>query len=143
MANSPFDQFVSSVREELTRHGFLPDGEDRAGPMGSGEVRFSSVGSELVLHSDRGIPAITIGPHSGITYGYLRWAALLGVKVDQDLDLYRQLDFLLEHKPGIEEFIECYPGIDEKLRELNWCAVKEYLGLDPKMVRPGDDGFSS
>ncbi|NNN21870.1 MAG: hypothetical protein HKL80_07720 [Acidimicrobiales bacterium] len=143
MDNSPFDQFFSSVKEELTVHGFLPKSEDRDGPMGSGEVQYSSVTSELVLHSDRGIPAVTIGPHSGITYGYLRWAEFLGIKVDQDLDVYRQLDFILEQKRRIDELIEGHPGIDEKLRELNWCAVKDHLGLDPKMARPGNDSLSS
>ena len=137
VANSGFDQFVDSVREVFGRYGFVLESEDRTGPMGSGEIRYSSLRSDLVLHSDRGCPAVTMGRHGGLTYGYQSWADLLGVEVDQDIDVHRQLAFLLEQASRIEALIERDSGIDERLRELNWRVVKEHLGLDPEMRRPG------
>ena len=105
--------------------------------MGSGEIRYSNHRLDVVLHSDRGSPAVTIGSHGGLTVAYQPWADLLGVEVERDLDVRRQLEFLLEQARKIEELIEHDPEIDERLRELNWRVVKEHLGLDPNMPRPG------
>ena len=137
MASSLFDQFADAAMEELTRHGFLRESEDRNGPMGSGEIRYFGHRLDVVLHSDRGLPAVTIGSHGGHTFTYQPWAELLGVEVDKDLDVRRQLGFLLEQACRIKDLIEGDPEINERLRELNWRVVKKNLGLDPNMPRPG------
>lgn len=139
VADLSFDEFAQSADEGLRQRGFVLAGEDKAGPMGSGEIRYSSGRSDVVLHSDRGLPAVTMGPRGAFTYGYRPWADLLGLEVDPGLDVHSQLEFLLEHADRIEEMIERDPRIDERLRELNWRVVKEHLGLDPNMPRPGHE----
>jgi hypothetical protein len=72
------------------------------------------------------------------TFGYRPWADLLGLAVDADLDVKEQAEFLLGHAQQIENAIEHDPQIGDRLRSSNWRFVKEYLGLDPDMRRPGE-----
>jgi hypothetical protein len=60
--------------------------------------------------------------------------------VDVGLGVKEQADFLLGHVAQIENAIERDPQIGDRLRSSNWRFVKEYLGLDPDMRRPGESG---
>jgi hypothetical protein len=115
----------------LGRLEFAREAVDRHGPMGSGRVRYSSGRSDVVLDSDGGSLAITIGPPGSATFGYRAWADLLGLAVGVDLDVKEQADFLLGRVAQIENAIEHDPQIGDRLRPSNWRFVKEYLGLDP------------
>lgn len=136
------EEFEAFFAESLGRLGFACETADRRGPMGSGRVRYSSGRSDVVLDSDRGSLAVTIGPPGFATYGYRPWADLLGLAVDADLDVKEQAEFLLGQAQQIENAIERDPQIGDRLRSSNWRFVKEYLGLDPDMRRPGEAGGS-
>jgi hypothetical protein len=125
------------LAERLARLGFTRQSADTGGPMGSGRVRYSSGRADVVLESDRGSLGVTAGPRGTATYGYQPWADLLGLDVDAGLDVMAQAEFLLGHAEQIENVIECDPDIGDRLRSSNWRFVKEYLGLDPDMRRPG------
>jgi hypothetical protein len=105
--------------------------------MGSGRVRYSSGRSDISFHSDRGTLAVTMGAPGSPTFGYRPWADLLGLTVPPGLDATAQAEFLLDHAGRVEAMIADDPKISDRLRALNWGYVKEYLGLDPDMPRPG------
>jgi hypothetical protein len=132
------EELEALLAENLGRLGFACETEDRHGPMASGYVRYSSSRSDVVLDSDRGLLAITMGPPGFATFGYRPWADVLGLAVDADLDVKEQAEFLLGHAQQIESTIEHDPQIGDRLRSSNWRFVKEYLGLDPDMRRPGE-----
>ena len=81
------EEFEAMFAGSLGRLRFACETADRHGPMGSGRVRYSSGRSDVVLDSDRGSLAITMGTPGSATFGYRPWADLLGLAVDADLDV--------------------------------------------------------
>jgi hypothetical protein len=132
-----FDEFVLSVSERLNDLGFVRSGEDLDGPMGSAEIRYSLDRTDVMLHSDRGIPSMTVGPRGSPSFAYQPWAEILQLDVAPDLDATAQSEFFLGRMREIDAAIESDPQIETRLRNLNWRFVKEYLGLDPNMPIPG------
>lgn len=131
------EEFEAGLAERLRGLGFALEAADRDGPMGTGFVRYSSGRCDVVLTSERGVLGITVGPPGGAAFGFKPWADLLGMEVDAGLDVDAQVDFLLGHADQIEKVIERDPAVAQRLRSANWRYVKEYLGLDPDMPRPG------
>jgi hypothetical protein len=131
------EQFEAGLAEHLSELGFALAEVDRDGPMGTGLVRYSSGRCDVLLIIERGVLAITVGLPGDADFGYKPWADLLDLEVDAGLDVDAQADFLLGHAEQIEKLIEGDPAVAQRLRSANWRYVKEYLGLDPNMPRPG------
>jgi hypothetical protein len=130
-------EFEAGLAERLCELGFALDTADSDGPMGTGLVRYSSGQCDVLLIIERGMLAVTVGLPGQADFGYKPWADLLGLEVDAGLDADAQADFLLGHADQIEKLIERDPAVAQRLRSANWRYVKEYLGLDPDMPRPG------
>ncbi len=106
--------------------------------MGSARVRFSSDLIDVELYSDRGLLSVSAGRAGSLTCGCRVWAGLLGADLNAGSDVSLQVTFLFEHLGEMREQIARDPHIDQRLRDLSWRLVKERLGLDPDMPRPGD-----
>jgi hypothetical protein len=64
------------------------------------------------------------------------WAEVLGIEMDEYAGIAWEVDFVVERLPTIEEVLATDPGVDTRLREVNWRRVKDHLGLDPDTPRP-------
>jgi hypothetical protein len=126
----------ASLARRLEALGLELVHEDEVGPMGSTIAVYSDGIYDIVLHNDRGEPALTLGPRGSNTYVAQTWAMVLGAGLTVPPDVTAQLDFLLDRRKEIQHLIESDPEIAARLLEANWTLVKETLGLDPTMPRP-------
>jgi hypothetical protein len=131
-------ELVVLVVDRVARFGFVVVDERLGGPMGSGRVRLSDGACVVDLISDRGVLAITLGRSGGEdTWSIETWAEVLGIEMDEYAGIAEEVDFVVERLPTIEEVLATDPGVDTRLRDVNWRRVKDHLGLDADTPRPG------
>jgi hypothetical protein len=131
-------ELVVLVVDRVARFGFRVVDERLGGPMGSGRVRLSDGACVVDLISDRGVLAITLGRSGGEdTWSIETWAEVLGIEMDEYAGIAEEVDFVVERLPTIEEVLATDPGVDTRLRDVNWRRVKDHLGLDADT--PGRD----
>lgn len=130
------DQFPRpDLRGTLEEGGFALVNALTGGPMGSANWRFSDGIVDVEIINDRGHLAATAGPHGGPAFEAEVWANLMEVQLPGQ-SVEQHVGFFLQNLNEIRSLIT-EPNIETRLRDTNWIRVKERLGLDPSLKRPG------
>ena len=128
---------INAFTARLSSAGFTLASERLGGPMGSALWRFSSALIDFEVVDDHGQLSVVVGPKGEYRFFAVTWAAFLGIALPVSAEFDQQLDFGLAHLEEIERAIEGDSRVGEALEEINWSLVKQQLGLDPGMPRPG------
>lgn len=122
--------------------GLSLDVERTGGPMGSATWRMTNSIIDIEVYSDRGRMGAAAGKHGGSAFGVGVWARLLDDSATDDMTLEQQIDFFVERLDVITRIGEREPDLEEKLRDINWIAVKNRLGLHPDAKRDAPETWT-
>jgi hypothetical protein len=115
--------------------GLTLDAERTGGPMGSATWRLTNGIVDIEVYSDRGKLGAAAGKHGGRTFQVSVWARVLRASATDHLAFEPQVDFFADHLEPITRIVEGEPDIETKLRDVNWVAVRDRLGLSPDAQR--------
>jgi hypothetical protein len=97
---------------------------------------------DIEIYSDRGIMGVAAGKHGGRTFDIDVWARVLSTQASSNMAVEHQIDFFADRLEVITDLVDSEPDIETKLRDLNWVAVKDRLGIDPDARRDAPESWT-
>lgn len=123
--------------------GLALDVERTGGPMGSATWRLTNGIIDIEVYSDRGRMGAAAGRHGGRTFDVGVWARVLDATIASGSTIDDQIDFFADRIDVITRVVEREPGIETKLSDANWVAVKDRLDLSPDARRSAPESWTN
>ncbi|MDF3143015.1 MULTISPECIES: hypothetical protein [unclassified Streptomyces] len=135
---------VSGLAEWLMERGFSVTEERQVGGFENILLRFVGEGCEVHLIRERGRWGITLTPPAGepklppqIWRYYMDDIPLEVALAEQAESFESEVAFVRNRLHEITAVAQSDENIGDRLVDINWAIVKDRLGLDPGMPRPG------
>ncbi|MDV9171992.1 hypothetical protein R6V09_17965 [Streptomyces sp. W16] len=141
---------VSDLSEWLLGRGFVMTEDRQVGGFEDILLRFAGEGCEVNLVRQRGKWGITLAPPGGepklypqIWRYYLDSVPLQETLAGRAESFESEVSFVRDRLDEVIVAVQSDRNVGDRLVGINWAIVKDRLGLDPGMPRPGQPGFGN